>query len=532
MASVTYQFATAAQWTTVNPVLLLNVVGIEIDGNHNFKIGDGVTAWNSLVYQGQTIAGPQGPAGPAGAAGTAGAAGAQGPQGTAGTNGNTVYHGSGAPSTGLGTAGDFYIDVTANSIYGPKTALWPSGVSLVGPQGIQGPTGNTGAQGTQGIKGDTGSQGIQGTQGVKGDTGNVGSTGPAGPAPDGTGYVHVTNGVLNTPSATATPSAHSHAPSDVTGTAVITSDSRLSDSRPASDVSAWAKSGTKPTYTTAEIADSSDKRYCTDAQKTVIGNTSNTNSGDETGTTIKTKLGITTLSGSNTGDQTLPVGGTPAIVLGTANTAGSSPNFLRRDDTILAFDSTAPAKATPGALGAPGSATVAARRDHTHQESGGLISNTAQVGVGPSSTSEVTICTFDIPANLLVAGSQFLFRFKGSHQNQATSGILTLRMYVGANAGQTVVFPTQSSAVAASFMEFEGLATVRTNGSSGTYITSGSYWVANSSTATIGATQGGASTTAVNTTATVTVKMTAQWATSSSTNVLLIQNASIEIVKM
>jgi hypothetical protein len=56
--------------------------------------------------------------------------------------------------------------------------------------------------------------------------------------------------------------------------------------------------------TTADIADSADKRYCTDAQKTVIGNTSNTNTGDETATTIKTKLGITTLSGSNTGDET------------------------------------------------------------------------------------------------------------------------------------------------------------------------------------------------------------------------------------
>jgi hypothetical protein len=57
--------------------------------------------------------------------------------------------------------------------------------------------------------------------------------------------------------------------------------------------------------TTADIADSADKRYCTDAQKTIIGNTSATNTGDETTATIKTKLGITTLSGSNTGDQDL-----------------------------------------------------------------------------------------------------------------------------------------------------------------------------------------------------------------------------------
>lgn len=40
--------------------------------------------------------------------------------------------------------------------------------------------------------------------------------------------------------------------------------------------------------TTADIADSSDKRYCTDAEKTVIGNTSGTNSGNETATSIGT----------------------------------------------------------------------------------------------------------------------------------------------------------------------------------------------------------------------------------------------------
>lgn len=38
--------------------------------------------------------------------------------------------------------------------------------------------------------------------------------------------------------------------------------------------------------TTADIADSTDKRYCTDAEKTVIGNTSGTNSGNETATSI------------------------------------------------------------------------------------------------------------------------------------------------------------------------------------------------------------------------------------------------------
>ena len=41
------------------------------------------------------------------------------------------------------------------------------------------------------------------------------------------------------------------------------------------------------------------------AQAALLSNQSGVNTGDETGATIKTKLGITTLSGSNTGDQDL-----------------------------------------------------------------------------------------------------------------------------------------------------------------------------------------------------------------------------------
>ena len=56
-----------------------------------------------------------------------------------------------------------------------------------GPQGIQGPKGETGAVGPQGAKGDTGAQGLKGDTGAVGPTGpqglkgDKGDTGPAGP---------------------------------------------------------------------------------------------------------------------------------------------------------------------------------------------------------------------------------------------------------------------------------------------------------------------------------------------------------------
>lgn len=102
---------------------------------------------------------------------------------------------------------------------------------------------------------------------------------------------------------------------------------------------------------------------------------------------VKTDLGLT---GTNSGDQT---GGTPALVLGTANTAGASANFIRRDDTILAFDATAPSTLAYGGSAAVGSATVAARRDHVHAMPATTKDTTAQTGVLKGNGTTVSAAT-------------------------------------------------------------------------------------------------------------------------------------------
>lgn len=40
---------TASQWTSFNPILAAGEIGTELDTG-KFKVGDGVTAWNSLGY--------------------------------------------------------------------------------------------------------------------------------------------------------------------------------------------------------------------------------------------------------------------------------------------------------------------------------------------------------------------------------------------------------------------------------------------------------------------------------------------------
>lgn len=147
---------------------------------------------------------------------------------------------------------------------------------------------------------------------------------------------HPATAISNTPSGT------------IAATTVQAALNELDSEKVAANAAIVSATKTKITYdtkglvtsgvdaTTADIADSTNKRYVTDAQLVVIGNTSNTNTGDETSSTIKTKLGITTLSGSNTGDQTSIVGisGTKAQF----DTACSDGNFLYVGDVTQYTD--------------------------------------------------------------------------------------------------------------------------------------------------------------------------------------------------
>ena len=73
--------------------------------------------------------------------------------------------------------------------------------------------------------------------------------------------------------------------------------------------------------TTLDIAPSVNRNYVTDIQSGILSNTSGINSGDETLATIKSKLVITTLSGSNTGDQDISSFATITNLALKANTA-------------------------------------------------------------------------------------------------------------------------------------------------------------------------------------------------------------------
>lgn len=105
----------------------------------------------SRIRREGTGGGTQGPPGDDGLPGAPGVDGADG------EDGRTIWNGAGAPSSGLGADGDFYIDTAADAIYGPKVgAAWGSPTSLIGPAGADG------ADGEQGDEGDVGPAGPPG----------------------------------------------------------------------------------------------------------------------------------------------------------------------------------------------------------------------------------------------------------------------------------------------------------------------------------------------------------------------------------
>lgn len=182
----------ATEWASFNPILAEGEIALETD-TVAFKIGDGVTPWNDLLYaSGQSayssavqngftgtqqewlssLIGPQGPQGIQGEVGPIGPTGATGIEWQGEWNSSSDY-------------------VNNDAVYYSGASWFASGDPTVGeipsessthwfPLALQGATGATGPQGIQGDTGPQGPQGIQGEQGPQGIQGEIGPQGPQG----------------------------------------------------------------------------------------------------------------------------------------------------------------------------------------------------------------------------------------------------------------------------------------------------------------------------------------------------------------
>ncbi|VDH02610.1 collagen-like protein [Bergeyella zoohelcum] len=137
--------------------------------------------------------------------------------GPAGANGKTILSGNSNP-TNQGTDGDFYINTTTNTLFGPKTGSnWGSGKSLIGPKGANGNngasmlTGNGVPQAATGTNGDSYVDTATGTvykknngswasigsiKGANGKTILSGNSNPTNQGTDGDFYINTTTNTL------------------------------------------------------------------------------------------------------------------------------------------------------------------------------------------------------------------------------------------------------------------------------------------------------------------------------------------------
>lgn len=123
-------------------------------GNIKGPKGDTGSTGNTGAQGPPGNTGAQGPQGVKGDTGNTGAQGAQGTPGTPGTPGELWFTGAGAPASGVGAVGDWFLRSDTGDYY-EKTAaaIWTLRGNLkgaTGSQGIQGPQGNTGSQGPAG----------------------------------------------------------------------------------------------------------------------------------------------------------------------------------------------------------------------------------------------------------------------------------------------------------------------------------------------------------------------------------------------
>ncbi len=128
------------------PLALFAVDGNE--GPQGEPGADGLSAYELWLAEGNTGTEADFLAAMKGEKGEQGEPGEAGPQGNPGIDGKTILNGTVNPTSDVGVDGDFYLNTSTNEIFGPKASgAWPStGVSLVGPQGPEGPlvSGNSG----------------------------------------------------------------------------------------------------------------------------------------------------------------------------------------------------------------------------------------------------------------------------------------------------------------------------------------------------------------------------------------------------
>lgn len=155
---------TAANWTSVNPVLAAGEIGVELGANpaapQKFKIGNGVSVWTALEYGGST-------------------------------NGSVWRNGAGEPSNAVGEDGDYYLRTTNGDVYQRVGGVYVIVGNIMGPGGEDGEDGTDGREVEMQVAGgfvqwryvgDPSWANLIAISSMQGPAGDEGPQGPPGPS--------------------------------------------------------------------------------------------------------------------------------------------------------------------------------------------------------------------------------------------------------------------------------------------------------------------------------------------------------------
>lgn len=148
-----------------------------------------------------------------------------------------------------------------------------------------------------------------------------------------------------------------------------------------------------------------------------------------------------------------------------------------------------------------------------------VVSNTA---------AETTLVQLSLPPGVLQPDSTYRINVMGTIATVATSGSLTFKAYMGSTAAAQQPNMPSNAGFSTSAFWLEMYVSVDSTGVSGTYVAHGRGEIEFSSRVNLATSS--TTTTAVNTTGSVPIKLTATWATASASNVLTASIASIEKV--
>ena len=103
------------------------------------------------------------------------------------------------------------------------------------------------------------------------------------------------------------------------------------------------------------------------------------------------------------------------------------------------------------------------------------VNTAASTAITASSTETAFSTNYTIPANSLRAGSVIKVRFQGIATATNSTDTLTIKLYIGGLTGTAIFTSTATDATNNDIFAGEGIIVIRTIGSSGTFVASGSY---------------------------------------------------------